>query len=161
MTNSSSYIYSLPNCDSDSTSKVGMWNKVLHLNRKTQCGSSTPTCQANVIQALNGAQVATGKREIPHCITALLSKLYYLGHGLLCGCQSYHTKHRSNSPYLALPAPTHKHRETQKKKAQYCEYNQQNNKQWAVINYRLMYHCILFQTGELSAEQLLSASLGL
>ena len=59
--------------------------------RETECGSSAQSCQANVIQTVNGAEVAVGKREIPHCITTLLSKLYYLGHSLLYGCQSYHT----------------------------------------------------------------------
>lgn len=74
---------------------------------KTECGSSAQSCQADVIQ--NGAVVAVREREreIPHCITTLLSKLYYLGHSKLYGCQSYHTK-TCNSPYLALPAPTHK-----------------------------------------------------
>lgn len=60
--------------------------------RKTECGSLAQSCQANVIQTVNGVEVAVGKREIPHCVTTLLSKLYYLGHSLLYGCQSYHTK---------------------------------------------------------------------
>lgn len=60
--------------------------------RKTECGSSAQSCQANVIQTVNWAEVAVGKREIPHCITTLLSKLYYLGHCLVYGCQSYHTE---------------------------------------------------------------------
>lgn len=61
---------------------------------ETECGSSAQSCQADVIQKLNGAVVAVREREreIPHCITTLLSKLYYLGHSWLYGCQSYHTK---------------------------------------------------------------------
>ena len=83
------------------------------------------------------------KKKHTHCITNLLSKFYYLGHGLLYGCQSYHTKHWSNSPYLVSPAPKHKHIE----KAKCCKCNHHADKQWAVVNYRLTYHCILFYTG--------------
>lgn len=82
--------------------------------RKSECGSSAQSCQANVIQTVRRAEVAVGNREIPHCITTLLSKLYYLGHSLLYGCQSYHTKNW-NSPYLVLPEPTHKHTDTYKR----------------------------------------------
>lgn len=60
--------------------------------KKSECGSSAQSCQANVIQTVNWAEVAVGKREIPHCITTLLSKLYYLGHCLVYACQSYHTE---------------------------------------------------------------------
>lgn len=88
--------------------RVRMGDKVLHNDGTTERGSSIHCCHTKVIQTVNRADVAIGKREIPHCITNLLSKLYYLGHGLLYGCQSYRTKHWSNSPYLASPAPTQK-----------------------------------------------------
>lgn len=120
------HILHLPKKAIDSMSKVRMDDKVLHFNRKTECGSSAQSCQRNVIQTVNGTQVEMWKREIPHCITALLSKLYYLGHSLLYGCQSYHTNNW-NGPSLALPAPTHKHSHTEKAKC--CEYNQHTNKQ--------------------------------
>lgn len=68
-----------------------------------------------------------------------LFESYYLG--LMYGWQSYHPKHWSNNPYLALPA---------------CRHNQHTNKQWAVINYSL--YRIIFRR---SAEQLLTATLGL
>lgn len=108
--------------------KCGWATRCFISTGKTECGSSAQSCQANVIQTVNGAEVAMGWREIPHYITNLLSKLYYLGHGLLYGCQSYHTKHWSNSPYLDSPAPTQKtHRHVEKTKC--CKYNHHTNKQ--------------------------------
>lgn len=86
---------------------------------KTECGSSAQSCQANVIQTVNGAEVAVGKTEIPHCITTLLSKLYYLGHCLVYGCQSYHTETETALIGLCL----HPHINTHIEKAKCCEYN--------------------------------------
>lgn len=82
--------------------------------KKSECGSWAQSCQVDVIQTLSAAAVAGREADIPHCITSLLSKLYYLGRSSLYGCQSYHTKN-CNSPYLALPAPTHKHIGIQKR----------------------------------------------
>lgn len=146
MTNSSSCTPPAKQSHSDSKSKVWMANKVLHFNKKTDCGSSAPSCQANVIQTVNGMEVVMGKREIPHCITTLLSKLYYLGHSLIYDCQSYHEKKenlkQSIFGFACTHALTHRHTE----KAEWCECNQHTNKQWAVINCRLTHQRILFQT---------------
>lgn len=84
-----------------STCKARIQTARFILTGKPEHGSSAWSCQAKLTQTLNGTEVAVGEnRGIPCCISSPLSKLYYLGHGLLQGCQSLRTNHRSNNPYL-------------------------------------------------------------
>lgn len=43
---------------SDTRSKVWLADKVLHFDKKTECGSSAQSCQANVTKTVNGTEVA-------------------------------------------------------------------------------------------------------
>jgi len=74
-------------------SNVWLADKVLHFNNKRL----SVAAQARVESQMSSRQQIEqqwqrGKREIPHCITTFLSKLYYLDHSLLHGCQRHQTK---------------------------------------------------------------------